>query len=137
MSFVKKYARSLIERWNFVKTIYPDFNGFWEIFHNFYTHSLRDSEPWCNPEIETGKSYSQTCAECHGAKGEGVEDEFSKPLVGDWPLKKLIHYVSKTMPDYDPEVVTGKAEAVSKFIFEKFLQKPEMFRKESRINLPA
>ena len=47
---------------------------------------------WCNPEIETGeKLFAQHCAECHGAKGEGVEDEFSKPLVGDWPLKKLIH----------------------------------------------
>ncbi len=92
---------------------------------------------WCNPEIETGKKlFAQHCAECHGAKGEGVEDEFSKPLVGDWPLKKLIHYVSKTMPDYDPEVVTGKeAEAVSKFIFESFYKKPELFRKESRIQL--
>ena len=58
---------------------------------------------WCNPEFETGKKlYIQHCAECHGENGEGVEDEFSKPLVGDWPLGKLTDYVSKTMPDYDP-----------------------------------
>ena len=92
---------------------------------------------WCNPEIESGKKlYTQHCAECHGEKGEGVEDEFSKPLVGDWPLEKLTDYVTKTMPDYDPEVVTGKeAQAVSKFVFDSFYKKPELFRKESRIQL--
>ena len=68
---------------------------------------------------------------------KGVEDEFSKPLVGDWPLKKLIHYVSKTMPDYDPEVVTGKeAEAVSKFIFESFYKSPKCSGKNRESNLP-
>ena len=92
---------------------------------------------WCSPEFETGKKlYIQHCAECHGENGEGVEDEFSKPLVGDWPLGKLTDYVIKTMPDYDPELVTGKeAEAVSKFVFESFYKKPELFRKESRIQL--
>jgi len=92
---------------------------------------------WCNPEIETGKKlYTQHCAECHGEKGEGVEDEFPKPLVGDWPLGKLSDYVNKTMPDYDPDLVTGKqAESVSKFVFESFYNKPDLFRKESRIQL--
>ena len=92
---------------------------------------------WCNPEFETGKKlYIQYCAECHGEEGEGVEDEFSKPLVGDWPLGKLTDYVIKTMPDYDPGLVTGKqAEAVSKFVFESFYKKPELFRKESRVQL--
>ena len=88
---------------------------------------------WCNSEFETGKKlYTQHCAECHGESGEGVEDEFSKPLVGDWPLGKLTDYVTKTMPDYDPELVTGKqAEAVSRFVFESFYKKPELFIKES------
>jgi hypothetical protein len=92
---------------------------------------------WCNPAIETGeKLYAKHCAECHGENGEGVEDEFSKPLVGDWPLGKLIGYVNKTMPDYDPKLVTGKeAEAVSKFIFESFYKKPELFRTEASIQL--
>ena len=94
---------------------------------------------WCNPAIETGeKLYAKHCAECHGENGEGVEDEFSKPLVGDWPLGKPIGYVNKTMPDYDPKLVTGKeAEAVSKFIFESFYKKPELFRTEASIQLAS
>ena len=70
------------------------------------------------------KLYTQHCAECHGKKGEGVEDEYSKPMIGDWPVGKLIHYVDKTMPDYDPDLVKGKeAEAISRFVFETFYQK--------------
>ena len=82
------------------------------------------------------KLYTQHCAECHGKKGEGVEDEYSKPLIGDWPVGKLIHYVDKTMPDYDPDLVKGKeAEAISRFVFETFYQKPELFQKDSKIQL--
>ena len=55
-----------------------------------------------NP-LDGKKLYAQNCAECHGEQGEGVEDEYSKPLIGDWPVSKLIHYVDKTMPDYDPD----------------------------------
>ena len=43
---------------------------------------------WCNPEIETGKKlYIQHCAECHGEKGEGVEE--SEVKVGDISLHVL------------------------------------------------
>ena len=92
---------------------------------------------WSNPIYKDGeKLYAQHCAECHGANGEGVEDEFSKPLVGDWPIQKLIHYVDKTMPDYDPGLVKGKeAEAISHFLFESFYRKPELFRTDTRIQL--
>ncbi len=82
------------------------------------------------------KLYGQHCAECHGQKGEGVEDEYSKPLVGDWPIQKLIGYIDKTMPDYDPGLVKGEeAGAISRFIFESFYRTPEVFRKDSRIQL--
>jgi hypothetical protein len=82
------------------------------------------------------KLYAQHCAECHGEKGEGVEDEYSKPLVGDWPITKLIHYVDKTMPDYDPDLVKGKeANAISRFLYESFYKKPELFKKDSKVQL--
>jgi hypothetical protein len=65
-----------------------------------------------------------------------VEDEFSKPLTGDWPIEKLNRYVDETMPDYDPDEVKGQdAELVSRFIYQSFYQKPELFRKESKIQL--
>ena len=99
--------------------------------------SLCGANIWSSPELKKGKElYAQYCAECHGQGGEGVEDEFSKPLVGDWPLQKLTDYIGKTMPDYDPDEVKGKdAELVSRFIYQSFYQKPELFRKESRIQL--
>ena len=99
--------------------------------------SLCGANAWSSPELNKGKElYAQYCAECHGQGGEGVEDEFSKPLVGDWPLQKLTDYIGKTMPDYDPDEVKGKdAELVSRFIYQSFYQKPERFRKESRIQL--
>ena len=50
-------------------------------------------------------------AQRDGEQGEGVEDEYSKPLIGDWPVTKLIHYVDRTMPDYDPNMVKGKEVA--------------------------
>jgi hypothetical protein len=87
--------------------------------------------------LDKGKKlYAQHCAECHGTSGEGVEDEFSKPLTGDWPIEKLNRYVDETMPDYDPDEVKGQdAELVSRFIYQSFYQKPELFRKESKIQL--
>ena len=99
--------------------------------------SFKGTGAWSSPELDKGKKlYAQHCAECHGTSGEGVEDEFSKPLVGDWPLQKLTDYIGKTMPDYDPDEVKGKdAELVSRFIYQSFYQKPELFRKESRIQL--
>lgn len=88
-----------------------------------------------NP-LDGKKLYTQHCAECHGKKGQGVEDEYSKPLVGDWPVTKLIDYVDKTMPDYDPDLVKGEeADAISRFIYKSFYQKPELFKKDSKIQL--
>ena len=94
----------------------------WASFFFFTEFGLKG---WASPSLVTGKSlYANQCAECHGERGQGVEDEYSKPLVGDWPLEKIIRYVDKTMPDYDPKLTKGKnAELVSKFIFESFYQK--------------
>lgn len=94
---------------------------------------------WCSPELDKGKKlYAQHCAECHGASGEGVEDEFSKPLVGDWPIEKLTNYIGKTMPDYDPDEVKGKdAELVSRFIYRASTKNPSSFEKNLESSLPV
>jgi hypothetical protein len=106
----------------------------WAVFFFFAGFGLQG---WSSPSFVTGKSlYANQCAECHGERGQGVEDEYSKPLVGDWPLEKIIRYVDKTMPDYDPKLIQGKdAELVSKFIFESFYQKPELYQKDSKVQL--
>jgi hypothetical protein len=80
--------------------------------------------------------FRKHCMECHGDRGQGVADEYGKPLVGEWPIEKLVRYIDKTMPDYEPELVKGKdAEAVARFVFETFYRKPELFRKESKVQL--
>ncbi len=96
-----------------------------------------NSRAWGKPISEEGeKLFAKHCAECHGIGGEGVEEEYAKPLVGDWPIQKLIGYVDETMPDYDPSLVKSKeAEAVARFIFESFYRKPELFQKDTRIQL--
>jgi cytochrome c len=51
--------------------------------------SLKGTGAWSSPELDKGKKlYAQHCAECHGTSGEGVEDEFSKPLTGDLAYRK-------------------------------------------------
>ena len=58
--------------------------------------SLCDANLWSSPESVKGKKlYAQYCAECHGQGGEGVENEFSKPLIGDWPIEKLETLVTR------------------------------------------
>ena len=72
--------------------------------------SLCGANIWSSPELNKGKElYAQYCAECHGQGGEGVEDEFSKPLVGDWPLEKLTDYIGQTMPE-DILLILAKRE---------------------------
>ncbi|MDA8988950.1 DUF1592 domain-containing protein [Opitutales bacterium] len=89
------------------------------------------------PKPVKGKDiFLKHCAECHGNRGEGVDDEYSKPLIGDWPRDKLTQYIEETMPDYDPALVKGQeAETVSHYIYNTFYQKPGLFAKTTRPEL--
>ncbi len=98
----------------------------------FFIHRL----PATPDNIKGRNLFIQYCAECHGERGEGVEDEYSKPLVGDWSINKLINYVDETMPDYDPKLVTGSdAETISRYVYQSFYRKPELFSKKEKIQL--
>ena len=67
------------------------------------------------------KIYQDKCASCHGAKGEGVRNEYADPLVGDRTLASLIHYVEKQMPDDKPGTCVGEnAKQVSAYIYDAF-----------------
>jgi mono/diheme cytochrome c family protein len=72
--------------------------------------------------LATGeKIYRQKCADCHGATGQGVADEYADALTGDWALARLTRYVATTMPDDKPGSLTRtEADAVSTYIFDTF-----------------
>ncbi len=65
--------------------------------------------------------YRQKCADCHGARGEGVEGKYKEALAGDWARPKLARYIAKNMPDDHPGTLsTAEAEAVAGFVFDSF-----------------
>ena len=95
---------------------------------------------WAKPDeisLLKGKAiFEKQCAECHGNKGQGVEGEYEKPLVGDWPLEKLVRVIDKTMPELEPEICQAEdARLVAGYVFETFWQKPEQFSKPREITL--
>lgn len=73
-------------------------------------------------EEKSGKAlYEAQCADCHGAKGEGVADAFPTPLVGDRSLVELTKLIAKTMPEGAPEDCVGaEAEAVAEYVYDTF-----------------
>ena len=65
--------------------------------------------------------YRQTCADCHGARGEGVDNKYQEALVGDWSLPRLARYIEKNMPDDHPGTLAPReSEAVAAYVFESF-----------------
>ncbi|MBI2479673.1 MAG: c-type cytochrome, partial [Planctomycetia bacterium] len=65
--------------------------------------------------------YEQHCAACHGAKGEGVAEKQTEPLIGDRSLLDLTAVIVETMPEDDPERVVGDdANSVATYIYDSF-----------------
>lgn len=65
--------------------------------------------------------YREQCANCHGPRGEGVDDKYREALVGDWSLPKLTRYVAANMPDDAPTpLAPADAAAVSAYIHDAF-----------------
>jgi len=65
--------------------------------------------------------YERHCASCHGARGEGVEDECEDPLEGERSLASLTRYIDRRMPEDEPHLVAGEdAKAVAEYIFGAF-----------------
>ncbi len=73
-------------------------------------------------EERTGvQIYNELCASCHGAKGEGQEDGYAKPLLGDRPLAELSKLIDETMPEGEPEVLSAEESAkVAAYIYGEF-----------------
>lgn len=88
------------------------------------------SAPLAPAAERTGEAiYKEQCASCHGGKGEGNQDEYPQPLVGDRPLKGLSLYISQKMPDGEPETCTGAdAEKVAAYIYDAFYSRAAQAR---------
>jgi cytochrome c553 len=73
-------------------------------------------------ESVTGEQiYRRQCAKCHGANGEGVKDQYGKPLAGDRPVADLARQIAKTMPEDDPGTCVGDdAQKVAAYIYDAF-----------------
>ncbi len=52
--------------------------------------------------------YREHCGHCHADGGVGTTD-VPEPLVGDLSINQLAAYIDETMPEDDPEKVTGDA----------------------------
>lgn len=65
--------------------------------------------------------YQAQCAACHGQNGEGTQTEYPSPLVGDWPLQKLIEVIETTMPEGEADAcVAEDAVAVARYVYDAF-----------------
>ncbi len=77
--------------------------------------------------------YRQKCASCHGASGEGTEDHYPRPLIGERPVKSLASLIAKTMPEDAPgECVGEDAQHVAAYIYETFYSKDAPGRSKFR-----
>ncbi len=65
--------------------------------------------------------YEKQCAHCHGADGEGIADEGTKPLIGDRSVRDLTKVIVETMPADDPSLCVGEdAALVADYIYDTF-----------------
>ncbi len=73
--------------------------------------------------------FRQQCATCHGAAGEGTDDHYPLPLVGERSVASLARLIAKTMPEDAPgECVGEDAERVAAFIYDAFYSKAAQAR---------
>jgi len=73
--------------------------------------------------------YRELCARCHGAKGEGVKTQYSKPLVGDRTVAELSQLIHDTMPEDAPELCVGDdARRVASYMHEAFYSRTAQAR---------
>lgn len=73
--------------------------------------------------------YKQACQNCHGKSGQGTDDHYAHPLVGDLSVGSLTQLISKTMPEDDADACVGDdAAAVAAYIHETFYGKAARVR---------
>ena len=81
--------------------------------------------------------YTQMCARCHGAKGQGTDLTQNHPLIGDKSVGQLTRLIEKTMPEDDVGSCVGEEAArVAVYIHETFYSATARARNEvARVEL--
>ena len=74
------------------------------------------------PDLDLGaRIYQKSCQSCHGETGQGSEDHYDRPLVGDLSVGNLTKLISQTMPENDADACVGEeAAAVAAYIHASF-----------------
>ena len=85
-------------------------------------------------KARTGEQiYRQMCASCHGASGEGTDDHYPRPLIGERSVASLSKLIAKTMPEDEPGTCVGPdAEKVSAYIYDAFYSRAAQARNPMR-----
>ena len=52
--------------------------------------------------------YRKLCAECHGDKGQGVQDKYDEPLHGNRSVESLAKRIARTMPEDNVGACVGE-----------------------------
>jgi mono/diheme cytochrome c family protein len=93
--------------------------------------------PAAAAEGKTGEQiYRQQCASCHGARGEGTEENYPSPLEGDRSAAQLARFIAKKMPKDAPRKCTAEeAEKVAAYIYEAFYSRAAQARNKPRVEL--
>ncbi|HTE21326.1 MAG TPA: cytochrome c, partial [Armatimonadota bacterium] len=79
--------------------------------------------------------FQQSCASCHGAKGEGAKG-YPKPLIGDLSVGQLARLISQTMPPGPKKCGGEDAQKVATYIHGAFYSPIAQARnKPARIEL--
>lgn len=81
--------------------------------------------------------YKARCARCHGKEGEGVKDQYYRPLSGQKSLEVLTRFVAKSMPKDKAGSLTPKEAAlVTSYVFDAFYSPAAQARKNpARVEL--
>jgi cytochrome c553 len=84
---------------------------------------------------QTGEQiYRRKCASCHGATGEGTDDQYPRALAGDRSPSALARLIARTMPEDAPgECVGEDAEKVAAYIYESFYSKAAQARNQLQL----
>jgi len=78
--------------------------------------------------------YRKLCAECHGDRGQGVNDKYEDPLHGSRSLARLTRRIERTMPEDKEDTVVGEdAEAVARYVYDAFYSKEARARQLKKI----
>ncbi len=65
--------------------------------------------------------YREHCAACHGEGGQGVADEYAKPLVGARSRDQLARYVDRRMPEGEPDLLDAEeSRRVAEYVYDAF-----------------